>query len=79
MNFCDAVLPVPDGKPSWYVCGVCCVMHTKEENKCCKIHCVTSLVTFQNTCTDKGILLIAIRARCDVIVEDPDYSTSSYH
>ena len=75
----DAVPPVPDGKPTWCVCGVCRVMPTEEENKCCgKICCVTSFVTFQNTCTDRDILLIAIRARCDIRVEDPDYSTNSY-
>jgi P2X purinoceptor 7 len=55
-------------------------MPTEEEKKCCgKICCVTSFVTFQNTCTDRDILLIAIRARCDIRVEDPDYSTNSYH
>ena len=71
--------PVPDGKPGWCVCGVCRVMPSEEENKCCgKIHCVTSFVTFQNTCTDREVLQIAIRARCDIRVEDPDYSTNSY-
>ena len=71
--------PVPDGKPGWCVCGVCRVMPSEEENKCCgKIRCVTSFVTFQNTCTDREVLQIAIRARCDIRVEDPDYSTNSY-
>ena len=58
--------PVPDGKPGWCVCGVCRVMRSEEENKCCgKICCVTSFVTFQNTCTDREVLQI-------------DYSTNSY-
>ncbi|CAB3976917.1 Hypothetical predicted protein [Paramuricea clavata] len=75
----DAVPPVPDGKPTWCVCGVCRVMPTEEENKYCgKIRCVTSFVTFQNTCTDRDVLLIAIRARYNIRVEDPDCSTNSY-
>ena len=44
------------------VCGVCRVMPS-EENKCCgKIRCVTSFVTFENTCMDREVLLIAIGA-----------------
>ena len=32
-------------------------------------------MTFQNTCTDRHVLIMAIRARCDIRAEDPDYST----
>ena len=73
------VPPVPEGRPSWCVCGICRVMPTEEENKCCgKLRCVTSFVNFQNICTDREVLLIAIRARCDIRVEEPEYSTNSY-
>ncbi len=54
-------------------------MPSEEENKCCgKMLCVISFVTIQNTCTDREVLQIAIRARRDIRVEDPDYSTNSY-
>ena len=65
--------------PRWktyLVCMWCLSCHAYKY--CGKICCVTSFVTFQNTCTDRDILLIAIRARCDIRVEDPDYSTNSY-
>ncbi|CAB4040760.1 Hypothetical predicted protein, partial [Paramuricea clavata] len=52
---------------------------TDEENKCCgKIRCLTSYVTFRNTCTDREALVMAIRSRCDIRAEEPDYSTNSY-
>jgi P2X purinoceptor 7 len=54
-------------------------MPTEEENKCCgKIRCVTSFVTFQNTCTDRDVLVMAIRGRCDIRAEEPEYSTNSF-
>ena len=50
------VPPVPEGRPNWCVCGICRVMSTEEENKCCgKLRCVTSFVTFQNTCTAQNL------------------------
>ena len=54
------VPPVPEGRPRWCVYGICRVMPTEEENKCGKLRCVTSFVTFRNTCTDRKVLLIAI-------------------
>jgi len=43
----------PETKPPWCTCGVCRPMPLEEENKCCKkVTCVTSYITFQNTCTD---------------------------
>ena len=54
-------------------------MATEEENKCCgKLRCVTSFVTFQNTCTDRDVLVMAIRGRSDIRAEEPDYSTNSF-
>ena len=35
-------------------------------------------VTFQNTCTDRDVLVLVIRARCDIRAEEPDYSTNSF-
>lgn len=75
----SSVPPVLNGKPTWCTCGVCRPMATEEENKCCgKIRRITSFVTFHNTCIDREVLVLAIRARCDIRVEDPDYSTNSY-
>ena len=31
-----------------------------------KIRCVTSFITFQNTCTDRDVLIMEIKARCDI-------------
>ena len=69
----------PETKPPWCTCGVCRPMPLEEENKCCKkVTCVTSYVTFQNTCTDRDVLIMAIRARCDIRAEEPNYSTNSF-
>jgi P2X purinoceptor 7 len=79
VEFGGAVPFLPQTKPDWCTCGVCRPMPTEEENKCCKkIKCVTSFVTFQNTCTDRDVLVMAIRARCDIRAEEPDYSTNSF-
>ena len=70
---------IPETKPPWCTCGVCRPMSTEEENKCCgKIRCLTSFVTFQNTCTDRDELVMAIRGRSDIRAEEPDYSTNSF-
>ena len=70
---------LPKTKPLWCTCGVCRPIPTDEENRCCKkVRCVTSYVTFQNTCTDRDVLIMAIRARCDIRAEDPGYSTNSF-
>lgn len=52
---------------SWCICGVCRRMQDEQENVCCrKRTCVTSYVMFNNICLDRGVLELAIRARCDI-------------
>lgn len=64
---------------SWCICGVCRPMPTEEENVCCKkTTCVTSYTMFNTTCIDREVLLLAIRARCDIRADEPDYSTNSF-
>ena len=54
-------------------------MPHEDENNCCgKVRCVTSYVTFQNTCKDRDVLNMAIRGRCDIRVDEPDYSRNSF-
>ena len=74
----DTGHPGPEGPPEselpeWCLCGVCRPMPTPEKNKCCgKRTCVTSYELFQNICIDREVLTVAIRARCDIRVEEPD-------
>ena len=76
----DMGQPGPEGPPEtdlpeWCLCGVCRPMPTPEENKCCgKRTCATSYELFQNICVDREVLTVAIRARCDIRVEEPDYN-----
>ena len=36
---------------------------------------VNSYVMFNTTCLDRKVLQLAIRARCDIRADEPDYST----
>ena len=75
----DIFPPAPQERPDWCTCGICRPMATAEENKCCgKVRCVTSFVTFRNICTDRDVLILSIRARCDIRADEPNYSTNSY-
>lgn len=69
--------PEPENEEdSWCICGVCRRMQDKQENVCCrKRTCVTSYVMFNNIGLDRGVLELAIRARCDICADLPDYST----
>lgn len=72
-------VPPNTGQPEWCICGVCRPMTTLEENKCCRKRvCVTSYELFQNICIDREVLTVAIRARCDIRVEEPDYASNSF-
>lgn len=71
--------PEPENAGPWCVCGVCRRMPTEEENVCCKKRtCVTSYIMFNTVCLDREVLQLAIRARCDIQADEPDYSTQSY-
>lgn len=71
--------PEPENAGPWCVCGVCRRMPSEEENVCCKKRtCVTSYVMFNTICIDREVLQLAIRARCDIRADEPDYSTQSY-
>ena len=39
---------------------------------------VTSYSMFANVCLDREVLNLAIRSRCDIRAEEPDYSSNSY-
>ena len=72
-------VPPNNGLPEWCICGVCRPMTTPEENKCCRKRvCVISYELFQNICIDREVLTVAIRARCDMRVEEPDYASNSF-
>lgn len=75
----EAPPPPENNAGPWCVCGVCRRMPDERENVCCKKRtCVTSYVMFNNVCLDREVLQLAIRARCDIRADDPDYSTQSY-
>ena len=61
------------------ICGVCRPMTTLGENKCCRKRVfVTSYELFQNICIHREVLTVAIRARCDIRVEEPAYASNSF-
>ena len=63
----------------WCVCGLCRRMPDGRENVCCrKRTCVTSYVILSNICLHREVLVLAIRATCDIRADVPDYSTNSY-
>ena len=71
--------PEEEGRPDWCKCSVCRDMGNDVENKCCgKAKCVTSYELFRNICIDREVLRLAVRARCDIRAEEPDYSMSSF-
>ena len=74
--------PVPQPRATrlpWCICGVCVHRDNEEENKCCKkVTCVTSYQAFHNQCIDQLSLTLAIRQRCDMRADAPDYSMNSY-
>ena len=78
----DSTEPGPDrdaGAPEWCDCSVCRPMPLDVENVCCrKRTCVTSFAMYEHVCLDREVLTLPIRARFDILAEEPDYSTNSY-
>ena len=66
-------------RPEWCMCNVCQEMPTEDEEKCCnRKKCVTSYAMFKKICLDKDVLVMNIRARCDVRADDIQYTTNNY-
>ena len=63
----------------WCKCGVCTIMPSAEERKCCgKKQCVTSFHTFRKVCLDRDILEVCAKTQADHFAEDFEFSTSSF-
>ena len=65
--------PTPDDTPDWCKCGLCRIMPTQAENKCCCIRnmpCISTTPLFQQLVLDGNVLDIAMRYREDVLVLD---------
>ena len=63
--------PTADDTPDWCNCGLCRVMPTQEENKCCcrtKMACMSRTALFQQRVLDGNVLDLAMRYREDVLV-----------
>ena len=52
-------------------------MPLEEENVCCgKRRCVTLFRMYENICSDRDVLVLALRASLDIRAEEPDYSSN---
>ena len=59
--------------PEWCKCGRCRQMPKEKERKCCKRrHCLTLDQSFSEICLNSTILEIAVNARSDIRVEQPN-------
>ena len=75
--------PTADDTPDWCNCGLCHVMPTQEENKCCcrtKMPCMSRTALFQQLVLDGNVLDLAMRYREDVLVmEHPQNNENFRH
>ena len=65
--------PPADDSPDWCNCGLCRVMPTQEENKCCcntRMPCISIAPLFQQLVLDGNVLDLAMRYREDVLAID---------
>ena len=68
-----------DTSPEWCKCHVCRPMQNEIENVCCKrVACVTRFQAFNNICLDRDILEVCIKARCDILADDFNFSMESF-
>ncbi|XP_066933254.1 uncharacterized protein [Clytia hemisphaerica] len=62
--------------PSWCKCGKCKEMPALIENKCCmRKHCVSKLTKFNKYCLDEDLLVLNIKARCDIRADVWNFET----
>lgn len=63
----------------WCRCGVCRFMFSDQENFCCKrVNCIICFQVFNNICFDRDILEVCIKVRCDIRVDDFNFSMESF-
>ena len=67
--------------PNWCNCGLCRVMPTQEENKCCcaaKMPCITMQPLFAQLVLDGNVLDIALRLWEDVLVHENNRNNENF-
>lgn len=75
----DDVQTSPAALITWCKCGVCKIMPSAEERKCCgKKRCVTSFHAFRKVCLDRNILVVCVKTQADHFAEDFEFSTNSF-
>ena len=74
--------PEYNDQPEWCKCGVCIVMPTQAENKCCTQTvrpCITTHPLFYQIVLDPNILDIAMRYKEDVLAMEHPRNNENFH